>query len=91
MKATITGFCTITKTQLALLYFPEQTKKVAMQSFRRLILRHESLNNFLQTRQDFRSCHILTPKLVEIIYQHLGNPSDFAYPRSFDEKRKNLA
>ena len=81
---------TNTKGQLALLYFPDQSKKTAMQSFRRLIIRYSCLNEELQKTDFFTSYHTLTPFQIEIIFKHLGNPNDFVYRRSFDEKRKNL-
>lgn len=77
----------ISKAQLALLYFPDQSKVNALQLFRRLIRRDISLHNLLKEASYFNSSQILTPKQVDIICEHIGRPSDFAYQRSFDVKR----
>ena len=77
----------ISKAQLALLYFPDQTKENALRSLKRLILRHDSLNKALEKAGNYKACHILTPKEVDIICDYLGHPSVLAYQRSFDEKK----
>jgi len=78
------------KTELAMLYFPDQDKSGALQSFRRLIRRIPELKNELENNKDFKYSKYLPPVMVCTILSFLGHPEDFSFRRSFvlAEKRK---
>jgi len=67
------------KAQLAMLFFPDQSKQSALRSFRRLIIRNKLLNEILEKNNEYKFSHILSPKLVGIIFEYLGNPYELAY------------
>jgi hypothetical protein len=60
--------------ELALLYFPNSTKKSASVQFRRWIIFNKKLeNNLLETGYQ-RGKRVFTPKQVQIIIEALGSP-----------------
>ena len=60
--------------ELALLYFPNSTKKSATTQLRRWIRRNEELRRTLN-QLGFADRHrILTPRQVEVVVQFFGDP-----------------
>lgn len=60
--------------ELALLYFPNSTKKSASVQLRRWIIYNKNLQEELKSSKFKPGIRILTPKQVEIITHHLGYP-----------------
>ena len=60
--------------ELALLYFPNSTKKSASVQFRRWIQVNLALKNKLETFGYISGQKLLTPKQVEVIIQFIGEP-----------------
>lgn len=60
--------------ELALLYFPNSTKKSASVQFRRWILYNDNLVTELQHSGFKPGKRILTPKQVSVLIKHLGEP-----------------
>ena len=57
------------KSELAMMYFPGNSKKVALTKFRLWLLRNKRLKGFVSRESKF-----FTPKQVEIILEELGEP-----------------
>lgn len=74
----------VSKADLALLYFPNESKDAARQSLRRLMSRHPTLADELQKVHYCKNCHILSPIQANIICKCLGNPFQLVYQKSFD-------
>ncbi len=72
-----------TKSEMALLYFPDLAKDSAMQSFRRLIKRTPDLQKEFNKISGLKKAHYLPPSLVCLIFQFFGNPEDSSARRSF--------
>lgn len=79
------------KTELAMMYFPELSKERALQAFRRLV-RRDPVLKYEKCFSNFCASHILSPKTVNLIFENLGEPQDFSNSRSFDrmDKEKKL-
>jgi hypothetical protein len=60
--------------ELALLYFPNSTKKSASVQLRRWIIYNENLLNELTIYGFKPGIRLLTPKYVEIIVKYIGEP-----------------
>jgi hypothetical protein len=60
--------------ELALLYFPNSTKKSATTQLRRWIRRNQELRNTLVKQGFAERQRILTPRQVEVVVQFLGEP-----------------
>jgi hypothetical protein len=60
--------------ELALLYFPNSTKKSASVQLRRWILFNKKLNEELNEFGFKPGMRILTPKQIQIIIKHIGEP-----------------
>lgn len=80
----------VSKTELAILYYPGVNKESALKSLMNLIKRSEVLLCELISETGYdKNCHRLTPRQVEITIKHLGQPM----PRSHDydpKEEKNL-
>jgi hypothetical protein len=63
------GYC-----ELAMLYFPNSTKKSASVQFRRWIVFNKKLESNLIEAGYERGKRVFTPKQVQIIIETLGNP-----------------
>ena len=57
------------KSELAMMYFPGDSKKVALTKFRLWLLRNKKLRGFVSRETKF-----FTPKQVRIIVDELGDP-----------------
>lgn len=71
------------KSELAMLYFPDLSKLSALQSFRRLINKFPGLRNELENYGVFKYSKYLPPVMVCSILSHLGHPDEFSSRRSF--------
>lgn len=60
--------------ELALLYFPNSTKKSASVQLRRWIIYNDNLLNELTFYGFKPGIRLLTPKYVEIIVRYIGEP-----------------
>ncbi len=60
--------------ELAMLYFPNSTKKCASVQFRRWIVFNKKLESNLIEAGYERGKRVFTPKQVQIIIEALGNP-----------------
>jgi hypothetical protein len=60
--------------ELAQLYFPQITKQSASVQFRRWIVMNKKLNQSLSEHGFKSGQKILTPKQVEIVIFHIGEP-----------------
>jgi Fic family protein len=60
--------------ELALLYFPNSTKKSATSQLRRWIRRNGELRNTLAQIGFAERQRILTPRQVEVVVQFVGEP-----------------
>jgi len=65
---------TMSKTELAALYFPHISPANALRSFMRLINNHPGLMEDLEKANYRKNSHVLTPRQVSIIIQNLGDP-----------------
>jgi hypothetical protein len=65
---------TMSKTELAALYFPHISPANALRSFMRLINNHPGLMEELEKANYRKNSHVLTPRQVNIIIQNLGDP-----------------
>jgi len=68
---------TMSKTELAALYFPHVSPANALRSFMRLINSHLCLMEELRKANYRKNSHVLTPRQVNIIIQNLGDPEYF--------------
>jgi len=75
---------TISKTELAMLYFPNISSESARQSFRRRLISYPDLTRELDAAHYNKFCHLLTPKQVAIIISYLGEPHQAHRARQFD-------
>ena len=57
------------KSELAMMYFPGDNKKIALTKFRLWLLRNKKLRGFVS-----RDSKYFTPKQVRIIVDELGEP-----------------
>ena len=71
------------KSELAMLYFPDLSKLSALQSFRRLINKFPGLRNELENFEFFKYSNYLPPVIICTILSYLGHPDDFNSRRSF--------
>jgi hypothetical protein len=60
--------------ELALLYFPNSTKKSATTQFRRWIRRSDELRRTLNQLGFTERQRLLTPRQVEVVIQFVGEP-----------------
>lgn len=67
-------FRSFSKSDLAHLYNPASPYESAMKIFRRWILLNPSLMEELGQTHYNPKCRILSPRQVEIIFRHLGEP-----------------
>ena len=59
------------KSELAMLYFPNDGKKEALNKFRTWLQRNKRLKGFVSRHSNY-----YTPKQVKIIVEELGEPDD---------------
>ena len=59
------------KSELAMLYFPHDGKKEALNKFRTWLQRNRRLKGFVSRQSNY-----YTPKQVKIIVEELGEPDD---------------
>ena len=65
----------ISKTELALLYFPNVNRESALKSFMSLVKSNPELMKRLEKETHYcKTVHRLTPRQVDLILEMLGNP-----------------
>lgn len=81
-----------TKAEVAMMYFPDLSKESALKSFRRLMMRDPVLKNEVMKTLDYNSTHFLSPKMVMMIFDKLGDPQSVSNSRRFDrmDREKKL-
>jgi hypothetical protein len=81
-----------TKAEVAMMYFPELSKESALKSFRRLMKRDPVLKNEVMDSSEYSSTHILSPRIILMIFEKLGDPQSISNSRRFDrmDKEKKL-
>ncbi|MDR2968357.1 MAG: DUF4248 domain-containing protein [Tannerellaceae bacterium] len=60
--------------ELAMAYFPDQAPSSASRRLTAWITRDEELMNALQPTGYFRGQRIYTPRQLEVLFEHLGEP-----------------
>jgi|GEM_PF-26128 len=80
----------MSKTELALLYFPNVSPANALRSFMRLINSHPYLIGELKKTNYKKHNHVLTPRQISCIIQHLGEPRYFTAGLHPSDARANF-